>query len=231
MNHTKIIINFNILNPLSKENRETITPMHKKLCCLNDRAKRMQDLRVVDKYFLIKLVTWTRKQDLRVVDKYFLIKLVTWTRDEIVYTYQSRSENKSNYYYYFFAFIIRALKKWECGTRDGGRVEGEGRGGGRGATRCVTYVRSPVKLVGRIRLELALQCARLQASFIHPRIGPWTRPTPCFSSLNRAMDKIHRQNKDGRLLPLLTLAGLVRPAEREVPASILATGPTIRFLN
>ena len=38
---------------------------------------------------------------------------------------------------FFFAFIIRALKKWECGTRDGGRVEGEGRGGGRGAIRCV----------------------------------------------------------------------------------------------
>ena len=59
-------------------------------------VQKKQDLRVVDKYFLIKLVIWTRKQDLRVVDKYFLIKLVTWARDEIVYTYQSRSENKSN---------------------------------------------------------------------------------------------------------------------------------------
>ena len=191
-------------------------------------VQKKQDLRVVDKYFLIKLVIWTRKQDLRVVDKYFLIKLVTWTRHEIVYTYQSRSENKSNYF-----FLHLSSEHWKNdsvvpGTEVGWRGKG---GGGRGATRCVTYVRSPVKLVGRIRLELALQCARLQASFIHPRIGPWTRPTPCFSSLNRAMDKIHRQNKDGRLLPLLTLAGLVRPAEREVPASILATGPIIRFLN
>ena len=59
-------------------------------------VQKKQDLRVVDKYFLIKLVIWTRKQDLRIVDKYSLIKLVTWTRDEIVYTYQSRSENKSN---------------------------------------------------------------------------------------------------------------------------------------
>ena len=112
------------------------------------------------------------------------------------------------------------------GTEVGWR--GKGGGGGRGAIRCVMC---EVKLVGRIRLELALQCARLQASFIHPRIGSWTRPAPCFSSLHRAMDKIHRQNKDGRLLPLLTLAGLVWPADREVPASILATGPTIRFLN
>ena len=99
-------------------------------------VQKKQDLRVVDKYFLIKLVIWTRKQDLRVVDKYFLIKLVTWTRDEIVYTYQSRSENKSNYYFFFFAFIIRALKKWECGTRDGGRVEGEGRGGNKVCDLC-----------------------------------------------------------------------------------------------
>lgn len=57
MNHTKIILNFNILNPFSKENRETITPMHKKLSCLNGRAKRKEDVRIADKYFLIKLVT------------------------------------------------------------------------------------------------------------------------------------------------------------------------------
>ena len=39
--------------------------------------------------------------------------------------------------------------------------------------RCVTYVRSPVKVVGGIRLELALLCAwfQFQASSIHSRIG------------------------------------------------------------
>ena len=49
-----------------------------------------------------------------------------------------------------------------------------GRAGGGGSNRqrfeilrCMTYVRSPVKLVGRICLELALLCARFQASFIH----------------------------------------------------------------
>ena len=69
----------------------------------------------------------------------------------------------------------------ECVTRDGGRVE-EGREGGGGTIRqrfetlrCVTYVRSPVKVLGKNRLELALLCARFQASSIHSRIGPGKR--------------------------------------------------------
>ena len=37
--------------------------------------------------------------------------------------------------------------------------------------------------------------------------------------------------KDGSLLPLLTVAGLARPAEREVAASILGTALTLRFLH
>ena len=194
MNHTKIIINFNILNPLSKGNRETITPMHKKLCCLNDRAKRMQDLRVVDKYFLIKLVTWTRKQDLRVVDKYFLIKLVTWTRNEIVNTYQSRSgKNQINF---FFASIIGPLRKWESvlpGTKVG--WSGGRRGGGAIRQRfetlkCVTYVRSPVKVVGRVAWNLRY-CAlgSKLPPFTHELAREEAGTTTCFSSLHRAMDK------------------------------------------
>ena len=174
MNHTKIIINFNILNPLSKENRETITPMHKKLCCLNDRAKRMQDLRVVDKYFSIKLVTWTRKQDLRVVDKYFLIKLVTWTRNEIVNTYQSRSgKNQINF---FFASIIGTLRKWES-VLPGTKVGWSGGEGGGGNTPKVWNSKMcdlrEVTCQGcrKSRLELALLCARFQASSFHSRIG------------------------------------------------------------
>ena len=43
---------------------------------------------------------------------------------------------KTNQINFFFAFIIRALKKLECGTRDGGRVEGEGRGGEGGNKMC-----------------------------------------------------------------------------------------------
>ena len=69
----------------------------------------------------------------------------------------------------------------ECVTRDGGTV---GRGGDVvairqrfEALRCVTYmyVRLPVKIVGRIRLGVALLCARFQASSIHSRIGPGKR--------------------------------------------------------
>lgn len=144
--------------------------MHKKLSCLNGRAKRKQDVRVADEYFLIKLVTWSRKQDLRVVDKYFLIKPVTWTRNEIVNTYQSRlGKNQIN-------FFCLYNQNTDSVTRDGGRG-----GGGRGNTpkvktlRCVTCVMSSVKVVGRIRLELALLCARFQASSIHSRIGPGKR--------------------------------------------------------
>ena len=37
--------------------------------------------------------------------------------------------------------------------------------------------------------------------------------------------------KDGSLLLLLTVAGLARPAERKVAASILGTGLTLRFLH
>ena len=98
-------------------------------------VQKKQDLRVVDKYFLIKLVIWTRKQDLRVVDKYFLIKLVTWTRDEIVYTYQSRSENKSNYYFFFFLHLSSEHWKNEIvvpGTEVGWRGKGGGGGGQQG---------------------------------------------------------------------------------------------------
>ena len=43
----------------------------------------------------------------------------------------------------------------ECVTRDGEKVPERFE-----TLRCVTYVRSPVKAVGRIRLELALLCAR-----------------------------------------------------------------------
>ena len=100
--------------------------MHKKLSCLNGRAKRKQDVRVADEYFLIKLVTWSRKQDLRVVDKYFLIKPVTWTRNEIVNTYQSRlGKNQIN-------FFCLYNQNTDSVTRDGG---GGGGGGGGGAIR------------------------------------------------------------------------------------------------
>ena len=94
--------------------------MHKKLSCLNGRAKRKQDARVADKYFLIELVTGSRKQDLRVVDKYFLIKLVTWTRNEIVNTYQSRlGKNQIN-------FFCLYNQNTDSVTWDGGRMGGGG---------------------------------------------------------------------------------------------------------
>ena len=133
-------------------------------------VQKKQDLRVVDKYFLIKLVIWTRKQDLRVVDKYFLIKLVTWTRNEIVNTYQSRSgKNQINF---FFASIIGPLRKWESvlpGTKVG--WSGGRRGGGAIRQRfetlkCVTYVRSPVS---RLSEESPGTCATVRSvpSLLH----------------------------------------------------------------
>ena len=97
--------------------------------------------------------------------------------------------------------------------------------------RCVTYVRSPVKVLGKNRLELALLCARVP-SLLHS-LANWPREeagtTTSFSSLHRTMDKYI--GKDGSLLPLLTVAGLARPAEREVAASILGTALTLRFLH
>lgn len=119
MNHTKIILHFNILNPLSKENRNYHTYAQK-----IELSKWPCKKKARCRYFLIKLVTWRRKQDLRVVDKYFLIKLVTWTRNEIVNTYQSRSgKNQIN----FFCLYNQSTEKMrECVTRDEGRVEGGG---------------------------------------------------------------------------------------------------------
>ena len=159
-------------------------------------VQKKQDLRVVDKYFLIKLVIWTRKQDLRVVDKYFLIKLVTWTRNEIVNTYQSRSgKNQINF---FFASIIGPLRKWESvlpGTKVG--WSGGRRGGGGGNTpkvwnskMCDLCEVTCVKVVGRVAWNLRY-CAlgSKPPPFTHELAREEAGTTTCFSSLHRAMDK------------------------------------------
>ena len=69
--------------------------------------------------------------------------------------------------------------------------------------RCVTYVRSPVKVLGKNRLELALLCARVP-SLLHS-LANWSREeagtTTCFSSLHRAIDKHIGKIKKGASFP------------------------------
>ena len=82
-------------------------------------------------------------------------------------TNQGQEKNQINF---FFLYNQNTEKMRECVTREGEKVRERFE-----TLRCVTYVRSPVKVVGRIRLELALLCARFQASSIHSRIGPGKR--------------------------------------------------------
>ena len=175
--------------------------MHKKLSCLNGRAKRKQDVRVADRYFLFKLVTWTTKQDLRVVDKYFLIKLVTRTRNEIVNTYQSRSgKNQINF---FCLYNQNTEKMRECVTRDEGRVEG-------GSNKPKVWNPKMCDLCEVTcqgsRKKSPGTCATVRSvpSLLH-WLANWPREeagtTTCFSSPHRAMDKYIGKIKKGASFP------------------------------